>query len=484
VVLLFIQSSSRYASLLAMLLLAGCATIPSDRGLADVQAQLHKRGAAQLPALDDADNALLIEELINRAPLSVDDAVRIALLANPLLRSEYARLGLSSAEVYNAGRLSNPTVSAAILFGGEGNKTAFGLAQNFTDLLLLPARSRLANAEFERAKLQMGSTLINFSATVETAYFRAVGAEQAARMRTAIATAAATSATLAQRFFDAGNINRLELELNRAEAEQAQLDALAAQSELDTARAELNRRMGLTAARGRWHIATQLPEPVAQEDDLATLQALAESRLDLAAARRDSALLEDAYGVARNTRLLGESQIGIDSERETDGARLAGPTLAVQLPLFQQGQGNKLRANAQLELSRATLQTLQIDISNDVQLAHARVANTRAAALRYRQTLVPLRASIVKQTQKHANYMLIGQFEWIRAKQQEYETYRHALESLRDYWLARVELARAVGSRLPSAAQIEPTAPQLPATDAPSIDDTNNAAPAVDHSHH
>lgn len=470
---------ARGAPMFTLLLLAGCASVPADRGLSDVQAQLTERGGAQLPSLDSAGNSVesmqLVIELLSHSPLTVDDAVRVALIANPKLRSEYAKLGLTGAEVYSAGRLSNPTLSASILFGGDGNKTTFGLAQSFTDLLLLPTRSRLAQAEFERTKVAMGGELINFAADVEAAYYRLVGATQVARMRAAVAQAASTSATLAQRFADAGTMRALDLTQTQVEAEQAQLDALSAQGDVATARAALNQLMGLNADRNEWTVAEQLPAPVAAEDDLPTLQTLAESsRLDLNAARREVALLEDAFGVARSTRLLSggkEGEVGVETEREPDGSRLTGPNLSLQLPLFHQGQGNVLRARSQLEMSRAALDTLQIEISNAVQLAHARVATARMAMLRYQQIVIPLRENIVKQTQRDANYMLIGQFDLIRAKQQEYETYQKALEAARDYWLARVELARAVGSRLPSSAQIKTPARVA----APSAADGNHA---------
>lgn len=475
------SNGRHYALLCTVLLIAGCASIPNDRGLSDIQAQLNTRGAPQLPLLEDARSAQLIDDTLNHTPLTSDDAVRIALIANPKLRSDYAKLGLSGAEVYNAGRLSNPTFSASILFGGAGNQTIFGLAQNFTDVLLLPARSRLAQGEFERVKREIGSELIEFANGVTASYYRLVGAQQVAGMRAAVATAAQTSATLAQRFFDAGNMPRLELELNQAEASQAQLDALAAQSDVDAARADLNQRMGLTADRNGWTVAPQLPAPVNTEDELATLQNLADNnRLDLDAARREVALLEDAYGVSRKTRLLGDTQIGIETERETDGSHITGPNLSLQLPLFHQGQGNVLHARSQLELSRAALDALRIEISNAVQLAHARVATARSMVEHYQQDVLPLRERIVKHTQAQANYMLIGQFELIRAKQQEYDALQKALEAVRDYWLARVELTRAIGSRLPSDSQIQPFTP----SGAPVADDMMTSPPAGDHSHH
>lgn len=42
----------------------------------------------------------------------------------------------------------------------------------------------------------------------------------------------------------------------------------------------------------------------------------------------------------------------------------------------------------------------------------------------------------------------------LATKQQEYNAYQGYLEAIRDYWLARAELTRAVGNSLPSSAHI------------------------------
>ena len=123
---------------------------------------------------------------------------------------------------------------------------------------------------------------------------------------------------------------------------------------------------------------------------------------------------------------------------------------SVQLPLFNQGRGSVLRAQARLGQARADLAALQIEISNEVDLARKRVLFARKLSERYRDEFIPLRERIAQRTQEQVNFMLVGQFELIRVKQLEYETYQKYLESLRDYWVARAELSRQVGARLPS----------------------------------
>ena len=50
--------------------------------------------------------------------------------------------------------------------------------------------------------------------------------------------------------------------------------------------------------------------------------------------------------------------------------------------------------------------------------------------------------------------MLIGVFELLALKQEEYDAYAGYLGSIRDYWIARADLALATGTRLPSSARI------------------------------
>ena len=47
--------------------------------------------------------------------------------------------------------------------------------------------------------------------------------------------------------------------------------------------------------------------------------------------------------------------------------------------------------------------------------------------------------------------MVIGTFELIEVKQDEYAAYAGYLDALRDYWLAHTDLRYAVGNSLPSS---------------------------------
>jgi outer membrane protein TolC len=434
----------------------GCATLPEDRGMGDVRSLVADR-SGQTASLATPQKAELVTQLLSQ-PLTAQRAAQIALLNNPQLRAEYAHLGIAAAAVYDAGRLSNPRLGASVMYSSESsaaNQVTFGLAQSFTDLLLLPSRSRLAEGEFARTKQEVGAAVINLVTDVESAYYTLIGAQQVAALRSVIATAAQASAKLAQRFFDAGNVNALELALEQSAASQAHIDSMRAATEADAARNALNRLLGLRAADGRWTTPDQLQLPVAQEDSLEHLLLLAQqSRLDLAATKTQLELLANELGVTHTFRYVGEIEIGVETERETDRSRLTGPALSIELPIFNSGEGKIARAEALLDDAEARWQWLVLEVGNEVQLAYNRVQSSRAVSEYFRDALLPQRAAVVQYTQQEFNYMLAGQFELLLAKQQEYEAYEGYLIALRDYWVARTELSRAVGAQLPSTASV------------------------------
>lgn len=438
------------ATLCASLLLAGCSSLPTELGRGDVARELSARGLAAPDVASQATTRAWLTE-----PLALDRAIQIALLNNPELRAETAKLGIAAADVYEAGRLANPLLSATWLSAGNEphGQLTLGIAVNFTNLLFLHARSRIADAQFDSAKLEIGSATLDLAAKVEAAYRRVAASGQQAQLQTTLAQAAQAGATLAQRYFDAGNLKPRDLALEQAAASQAALDAEGAQLNASLARGDFSRLLGLAGDDDQWTLAEPLSLPAAQEDPLATLLQLAgETRLDLAAARRHADAVAARYGLTRHTRALGDVELGATREREYDGSVHGGPSASVALPLFDWGRGRVARGKAELQIAEAEVSARELDVIRDMKAADARVLAARGRVERYRTQLIPAREQAVEQTQREVNYMLSDVFELLAMRQQAYASYSGYIDALRDYWVARAELAQAIGRRLPSTA--------------------------------
>lgn len=487
--------------------LTGCATLSPQAGDEDINALLAERQSATVAwsklGEPDAEREALSQWL--QQPMSADTAVRVAILRSPQLQREYARLGMARAEVLEAVQIRNPTLSLSREYPdpGSGYSRIAGLGMPLADLLMLPLRARLARLEFERAKLEIAAAVSNVARDVEQHWYRYVGAQQVADLRTAVAEGSVATAELAQRFFDAGNISRLQLAQEQAAASEARIEAAQARAEAARARLALNTVLGLSGDDAGWKTVDRLPMPVAEEDDPGQLAELARgSNLELLAARQQAEVLADALGITRRLRWLGGSEIGYEQEKEADGGRLRGPTLSLELPVFNQGQARLARAEALLAGSLARVAQAELSTDNAVRLGAQAVRELRDVVAIHRDALVPQRERIVADSQREQNYMLIGVFELVQAKVREYDAYQGYLEAVRDYWLARVDLSRAVGQRLPSSSRAGEPTPGVqdivpPAAgpeaghedmdheghDMPEADEQDDA-PVHDHSHH
>jgi cobalt-zinc-cadmium efflux system outer membrane protein len=136
--------------------------------------------------------------------------------------------------------------------------------------------------------------------------------------------------------------------------------------------------------------------------------------------------------------------IGVNREKETDGQVLTGPTLDMQLPLFDFGQAAIPRLQSQYRQAQHSLEALAVNARSEVREARDLVVANRDLAKFYDKTLLPQRLQIVNQTQLQYNAMQVGPLEVLAAKERELMTERAYIEAWRDYWIARVELERAL----------------------------------------
>lgn len=466
-------------------LLTACSGLQTRADTAALDRLLADRGRpgatwSHDPVAAPADAA--VHRLLAR-PLTRESALQIAMLRSPRIAAEYARLGLARADVIDALAIANPGLGLARRnpSSGAGSERSVEISLPLLDALLLPVRMHWARQKEVQHLHEVAQALIDLAADVESGWYHAVAAAQVAAMRAAIAEGTAARAELAQRFHDAGNIADIALAREQAAAAQARIDAARARSDAVAARLTLASLLGLGPGENGWTIADRLPLPVPTEDDVDALVAIAErSKLALLAARVDAEQRAAELETTRTTRWFGGVTAGAERERETDGMRSTGPSLHLELPLFHQGQGRLARADALLAAARARVHEAELSVSNDVLAAVEAVTAQRAIVAAYRDELVPQRDRIVARSQQAHDYMLLGVFELVQARLDAYAAYQGYIEAVRDYWLARVALTKAVGQRLPSDA--------APAAPGPAADDVLNpgaeAPQPHDHGNH
>ncbi len=443
-----------------VLFAAGCAQVPKEAGFNEVRGLVEERVDHRIQWTQDAEADREVEKAIEellQGELTPETAVQIALLNNPNLQAAYEDLGITQADVVEAGMLENPVLFGQARFPNKSeasNNYEFGIAQNFLNILMQPARKKLSTIRFEQVKLQVADEVIQMVARVQKSFFTVLGARQIRDLRNEITLAAGNSYELAQRLHTAGNISTLELVTEKAHYEQTRLEFARSETVLLDEREHLTRMMGLWGSQIKWRLPQQLPAIPDAEMPLEHVESMAiESRLDLVAERKAVEALAQALGITIDWRWVGQIEMGISRERETDRTWVTGPSLAIELPIFNQRQADIARLEAQLRRSQNRLTAQAVEIRSEVRSLRSRLIMQRNIIDHYRHTVLPLREQIVDLTLKNYNFMLTGAFELIMAKQQEFEAYQKYLEAIRDYWIIRADMQRSLGGRLPSHMQ-------------------------------
>jgi cobalt-zinc-cadmium efflux system outer membrane protein len=431
------------------LAVAGCATLPPDT-------QSRAREVIALRATPVAagksDGSASLETLtaeLTRQPLSADSAVALAYLHSRTLRERFAGLDIAEADLAQAGLLSNPTLFTSLRFpnsSGLGNNLEFSLSAQVLDVLMQPARRRMARAEFERVQAGVTHDALGLLEDVRVAWVRAVASAQAAEHHGQIAEAAALAGELARRFRSAGNVSPAHVAQAEAEEAETHAQALRVRTAAAGDRAQLARLLMLPAP-AEWTLPAELPALPPHDPALAqAADAARERRLDLAAARSNVEALRRALATAKAWGWTGGAvAVGVDTERDPSGLRVTGPTLSIGLPIFDHKQAATARLAAQLQQAEAGAEALDREIDSDVRGAHARLLAARELVELYAARVIPARAAELQELQLEQNYMLTSVFDLLSAKQRQLQAQASSTEARRDYWLAAADLDRSIG---------------------------------------
>jgi len=420
-----------------------------------VEKTVSERTGAAIRWQQDAaarEEALAQVRAILKKPLTVNAAVRIALLNNRGWLATLEDVGVSAADLREAGMWKNPSVDLSIRFPNRASVMADneeGAAFDLLDLLMLPLRKRVAAERLAATQMRVSDRALELVAEVKEAIYALQADEAMITQRKTIVDINAAATDLAKRQHDAGNITDLALAQQQSVYDAARLDLMTVENARREHREKINRLLSLWGSDLAWKLAGGLPPVPENEVTLRGLESLAVAqRLDLAAAHAELAGIVRALGLTKSYRYIGALEFGVNSEREPEGERITGPTLRLELPLFNQGQARIAKGEVELRQAERRVEGLTIDIRADVRALHDKLVALRETARLYEKDLLPTRRAITDDTQLRYNGMLLGNYELFTARAEQVESENKSIEVLRDYWTTRAQLERAVGGNL------------------------------------
>jgi len=457
-----VRRSGLLVVLLASAVLAGCASFSPDAGFSSIEsAAREKLGKDVRWARSDADADAIdrrVQELLAK-PLSVDDAVQVALLNNRGLQARFQDLGITEAEVVQAGRLPNPGFTFGRLRQGDEIELERGLHLNLARLLTLPMVSRLEARRFEQVKREVTMDVLSHAAEARKAYFQALAAEETLRYMRQVKQTAEASAELARRMEQVGNFSKLARAREQAFYADATLGLARADQAQRASRERLARLLGVWGDQTQFQLPERLPDLPAEARNQPDIEAVAMSqRLDVQAAKLGAEQTAQNLGLTRTTRFINVLELGLVRNTSNEAPRQTGWEIGLELPLFDWGGARVARAEAIYMQALHRAAETAINARSEVREAYGNYRSAYDIARHQRDEIVPLKKRISEEQGLRYNGMIIGVFELLADARSQITSVNAYIESLRDFWLAQSDLDMALIGKAAMAAPAGPAA--------------------------
>jgi outer membrane protein TolC len=436
------------AGLAALALLGGCTSFSPDGGFGPVEQTAKTRLGKDLQwARSDADRQALaqrVSELLAK-PLTADDAVQVALLSNRGLQASFAELGITEAEVVQAGRLANPGFSFARLQRGDEVELERGFHFNLARLIAMPMIQQVESRRFARTQGQTAMAVLSLAADTRKAYFRALAAEETVRYMQQVKQTAEASAELARRMQAIGNFNKLQRAREQAFYADAALNLARAEQAQRSTRERLTRLLGVWGEQTAFRLPERLPDlPKAPEDRPDIERVAMAQRLDVQGAKLVAEQTATNLGLTKTTRFINVLEVGAISNGSNRAPTQTGWEVGVELPLFDWGGARVARAEAVYMQAVDRAAETAINARSEVREAYGAYRSAFDIAVHHRDELVPLRKLIAEENVLRYNGMLIGVFELLADARLQIASVNSTIEALRDFWIAQADLEMAL----------------------------------------
>lgn len=418
--------------------LTGCAvnTGDDDAIMAESIQSVTTQPLQYLRTQAEQDAATARVQQLLQQPISLHEAVEIAILNNPQIQAELWSLGIAQADLRQLATIPNPGIK--VTRGIAQNSTELEFGFNLLALITLPKVRDLALIEYQKMRLETAQRISGVIHETKLSYWQAVATSEVLATVERVHQATQASAELAQRMAATGNFNKLQFlreqrvlsdsTLNLLQARQAQADSLA----------RLKQQLGLWQQSPGLKLPEQLPEipelpaltPEAAQQQLS-------KRLDVQLAIMQLNRLGVALNLTKDTRLVNVFAAEVAAEAREPTERTY--SLIFELPIFDRGQHRVSRQQAQYQQAFALASAIGIGARSELLQSYQHVVTQHHIARHYQQTIVPMSQQIIDENQLLYNGMFISVFELLADARSQMNDVTNSILAKRDFWIAKAQ---------------------------------------------
>jgi outer membrane protein, heavy metal efflux system len=376
------------------------------------------------------------------AHLGLEEAVRRAVLGDPVIQRSLARLRVALAAARQARTLPNPLLGLVVRWGPVRPVVEASLTESVVRILQTSRRVGVADHELRRASAEALTVALDLVVDLQEAYAEAQAADGMVPLLEARRELLGQMLAVAESRLRNGEGTQADVTTLDAQRIELEVDIASARQRQHQRRLRLARRIGDPAGAVEWELDAWRAPEILTGTESEWIEAALKHRPEIQALRWQLAALGDERAAAEWTPWQ-DASLGVDAQRTPDW--WVGPSITIPLPLFDTGSAERERLTAEQAASRHELRGILRDVVEDVRVAFSAFSAQRDNLRRVRGQLIPAQQRRCEQAESsyrlgHADVtaLLLSQQD-LRAAQAT------ALDLERETSIALVRLQRAVG---------------------------------------
>lgn len=378
-----------------ILLVAGCAT-QSYNNRSYVSKGIQERTDYELGQISKPGEFHLPDRVSLDDGLSEDDAIAIALWNNAQFQADLATLGFSRADLIEADMLANPVLSLLFPIGPKALEMGLDVPIDF----IWQRPHRLAAAKLDAQSISEnlighGLALIR---DVQTSYADLYYAKERVRLAVQNARLQIQMVEIAQAQFRTGDISKMEVSNAYVDSLRATDIVKGFSEEATVSRHHLNALLGLISGDAVFDITQSDISPGVEVSIDKLLETAFVARPDLRAAELDIEAAGERMGWEQS-KIYNFIAI-IDAKDEGADSLTVGPGFAVEIPIFNQNQGQIAKAKAELEQAARQYEVVRQNIILQVRQAHTKYISAQEEYELWNNDIIPSLETMFERTQK------------------------------------------------------------------------------------
>jgi len=429
------------AVLSSTFLITACTSVPKDGGVSEVEAAYGDRisGDYRLPRLGEA-LPMSSEEVyaILQSPLSLTDAERISVEANPMVKAKLANVGIAEADYAQAGRMENPGLTYE-RFSKEDNSAS--LLFDIGGLVLMPLKRQMEARRLEVARYNAATAVLDHIATTRKAWINAVTEKQQTALIERAVESVETSNNLRRQMTALGHSSVIEAAQSELVVGGMQATLIKQRLAEGAAREVLIRQLGLWGEQARsLTLPDRLPEVPDEALDIPAVEQKAiEGRLDVQMAKFNLEGMAKNLNLTKLNPFLSAIELGPVREK-AEGETERGYELELRLPIFDAGGVKTRKAKIVFEQAQAQAESTAVAAASAAREALASYRSSWEIAQHMRSQMLPIRQRISSEQLLQYNGMLISVFDLLNDLLSATNMEAEYVDALRTFWLAETNL--------------------------------------------